>query len=137
VTSASRPTPRWLAFAACFVAIVGVSAVWAGVSLILAGICAWIAVLAALDAALLLRLASWPSGSGRAALALAVTLATVLVANYFVASAQIGRVMGLRPVEAVTRMSLDLAALYAQSNFGPIEAAWYAAAAVVAWLSAR
>ncbi len=126
-----------LALAACAVAIVGVAAVWAGVSLITRTQCAWMAPVAALDAALLLRLATMPAGRVRVALALAVTLLTIVAANFLVASAQIGVSMGLRPVEAVSRMSLELAALHAQFNNGWIEAGWYALALVLAWRCAR
>jgi len=133
VRSANLP----LALAACAVAIVGVAAVWAGVSLITRTQCAWMALVAALDAALLLRLATMPAGRVRVALALAVTLLTIVGANFLVASAQIGVSMGLRPVEAVSRMSLELAALHAQSNNGWIEAGWYALALVLAWRCAR
>lgn len=133
VRSATLP----LALAACAVAIVGVAAVWAGVSLITRTQCAWMAPVAALDAALLLRLATMPAGRVRVALALAVTLLTIVGANFLVASAQIGVSMGLRPVEAVSRMSLELAALHAQSNNGWIEAGWYALALVLAWRCAR
>lgn len=126
-----------LALAACAVAIVGVAAVWAGVSLITRTQCAWMAPVAALDAALLLRLATMPAGRVRVALALAVTLLTIVGANFLVASAQIGVSMGLRPAEAVSRMSLELAALHAQSNNGWIEAGWYALALVLAWRCAR
>ena len=133
VRSATLP----LALAACAVAIVGVAAVWAGVSLITRTQCAWMAPVAALDAALLLRLATMPAGRVRVALALAVTLLTIVGANFLVASAQIGVSMGLRPVEAVSRMSLELAALHARSNNGWIEAGWYAMALVLAWRCAR
>lgn len=138
--SSARPTSvatQVLALAACVVAVIGVAAIWAGLSLITRGQCSWMAPVAALDAALLLRLASWPAGPSRIALALIVTASTVLAANFLVAAAQIGSAMGLRPVEAVSRMSVDLAALYARSNNGWIEAAWYALALVLAWRCAR
>lgn len=134
---AQKPAPRGLALTACVVAVIGVAAVWGGLSLLFPGPCAWMAVVAALDAALLLRLALWPPGPQRAAVAIAVTLATVAVAGYFVATAQIGRAIGLRPFEALPRMSAELALLYAQSNTGWAELLWVAAALVLAWRSAR
>jgi hypothetical protein len=119
------------------VAIVGVAAVWAGLAAIVASQCAWMAPVAALDAALLLRLASFPAGSRRAALALAITAATIVVGNALVATALIGRSMGMRPVHALTRMSPDLAWLYVQANSGWVELAWYALAGVLAWRVGR
>lgn len=127
----------WFALLACAVAVVGVAAVWAGMSLVTRSLCGWMAVIAALDAALLLRLANWPGGRGRALAALAVVVLTVLVAAYFVATAQIGRTLGLRPFEALPRMSLELAALYLRSNAGWVEALWSLSATAVAWRAAR
>ena len=132
--AASAPA---LALLACAVAIAGVAAVWAGASLILGGQCGFFAPLAALDAVLLLRLANWPAGPGRAALAGGVTLATIALGNYLLAAAHIGRAMGLRPVEAVGKMSLDLAWLHAQSNSGWAEGGWYLLALVLAWRLGR
>lgn len=126
-----------VAFAACAIAVVGIAAAWAGLTLAFGSLCGWIAVLAALDAALLLRLAGWPAGRSRVTLALLVLGATLLLAGYFIATAQIGRAMGLRPFESLPNMSLELAALYLRSNLGWAEAAWSALAAVVAWRSAR
>ena len=131
--TASRP----LALIACAVAVVGVAAIWAGISLITHGMSAWMAPFAALDAALLLRLASWPAGRARVTLALVATALTILCANYLVAAAQIGRALGLRPVESVPHMSIELAALYAQSNSGWFEGACYVVAALLAWVFAR
>lgn len=126
-----------LALVACAVAIVGVAAFWAGVSLVAGGLCAWMAVLAALDAVLLLRLANWPAGRARVVLALVVVALTVLVAGYFIATAQIGRSMGMRPFEALPRMSVDIASLYLRSNLGWIDAVWVALAGIVAWRGAK
>ena len=127
----------WLALAACAVAIVGVAAFWAAISLVLGGPCGWMAILAALDAVLLLRLANWPPGRLRILVALGVLALTLPVAGYFLATAQVGRGMGLRPFEALPRMSLELASLYLRANLGWIEALWAAFAGLVARRGAR
>jgi hypothetical protein len=134
---AASTASHWLAISACAVAVVGVAAVWTGVSMIVRGPCAWFAVLAALDAALLLRLANWPPGRSRVALALGVVALTVVCAAYFIATAQIGHAMGMRPYEALPLMSFDLASLYARSNVGWAEGLWLALALVVAWRGAK
>jgi hypothetical protein len=128
---------RWIGIAACIVAVVGVAAIWAGVTLATRDHCGWMIVLAALDAALLLRLAGWPAGRGRAALATAVTLLTGIAANFLIAASQIGFSMGMRPVEAVPRMSLDLALLYAQSNNTGFDLFWWGLALFLAWRLSR
>lgn len=130
-------TARPLALAACVVAVFGVAAVWAGASALLRLPTPWMAIVAALDAVLLLRLASWPRGASRTLLAVAVTLATILVAQHFVATANIGVAMGLRPFEALPLMSMELAMLYARSNLGVADLACYAAAMAAAWWGSR
>lgn len=132
-----KPVNRWMALAACVVAIIGVGAVWAGVSLVTRNHAGWMSVVAALDAALLLRLAGWPAGRQRVALALAVTALTVVAANFLIATAQIGRAMGMRPFEAIPRMSSELAMLYASTNNGWAELIWVVLALLVAWRLAR
>lgn len=119
------------------VAIAGVAAVWSGVSLMLRASCGWMAVVTALDAALLLRLANWPPGRGRAAWTLVITLGTVLVAWYLIAAAQIGLPMGVRPAEAIWKISPGLAWLYAQSNADWGDLAWLLAALGIGWRIGR
>lgn len=126
-----------LALFACLVAVLGVAAVWAGASVLLRGFAAWFAIVAALDAVLLLRLANWPRGASRTALAVGVTVATVLVAQYFVATAHIGVVMGLRPFESLPLMSGELAWLYVRSHADLVDFACYAVAMATAWWGAR
>lgn len=137
MTHKNAPAAVPLALAACAVAVLGVAAVWAGASVLLKGPGAFFAIVAALDAVLLLNLANWPRGPRRAAVAVTVTLLTIVVAQYFVATANIGVVMGLRPYESLPLMSLDLAWLYAVNNTGPFEWACYAIAVAVAWAMAR
>jgi Mn2+/Fe2+ NRAMP family transporter len=131
--AASKP----LALLACAVAIAGVAAIWAGASVLLHEHAAWFAIVGAFDAVLLLRLARWPRSRARAGLAVGVTLATIVVAQYFIATAQIGVVMGLRPVESLPLMSGELVWLYAQHNHGPVEWACYVIAVAAAWVLSR
>ena len=138
MSDASPPlAAKPLALLACAVAIVGVAAVWAGASVLLRDGAAWFAVVAALDAALLLKLANWPRSPSRIAAAVGVTLLTIAVGQSFVATARIGVVMGLRPFEALPLMSGQLAWLYAQQNTGAFEWACYAIALAVAWALSR
>lgn len=137
MTDKNAPAAVPLALAACAVAVFGVAAIWAGASVLLHGGAAWFAIVAALDAVLLLRLANWPRGARGAAVTMTVTLLTILVAQYFVATARIGVVMGLRPFESLPLMSFDLAWLFARNNTGAFEWACYAIALGVAWAMAR
>ena len=118
-------------------AVLGVAAVWSGVSLMFRSHCAWMAVVTALDTALLLRLAAVPPGRARAGWAVAITLATVCVALFVIAAAQIGLLMGFRPADAVWRISPGLAWLYTSTNVGWIDGVWLAAALALAWRAGR
>ena len=139
----SLPIPRTSAAATVFslfaslAAIAGVAAIWTGISLVTRSNAGWMAVVAALDAALLLRLAGYRPGSDRALFALIVMLATTALAAFLIATTAIGLPMGLRPDHAVGRMSLELAWLFVQANSGWVEMGWLAAASVVAWKAGR
>jgi len=133
--------PSWLvriiAGTSGLAAVAGVAAIWCGLTVILGHPCGWMAVVAALDAALLMRLASFPQGRERAAFAITITLATVLAAAYLYATAHIGMLLGMRPAESVWKMSPSLAQLFVSANVGWVEYAWLAAAMFVAWRSSR
>jgi hypothetical protein len=131
-----RPLPRWIVLPALIMAVLGVAAVWAGVTMVSGSRAPWFAMIVALDAVLILHLAGWRRIGGHAMLALAVTAATIVVAQGFIASAQIGSALGLRLADALPRMSAELAVLHVCSNAHASELAWYLAALLLAaWLS--
>ncbi len=97
----------------------------------------WMAVLAALDAVLLLRFARMPPGWPRAALAVAATAASIALANWGIAAAQIGKMMGLLPWQALSKQGLGYSwTLTALAN-GPTDVAWLAGALLLALLAGR
>lgn len=97
----------------------------------------WMAVLAALDAVLLLRLARMPSGWMRAALALVATAGSIALANWGIAATQIGKMMGLLPWQSLTKIGPDYAWTLATLANKPADLAWLAAALVLALLAGR
>ena len=115
--------------------IFGMSAVWALVALIVDRQCAWMAVITAVDIALLLRLGRAAPGMPRATATVLATLATIALTNWTIAATQMGGPMGLKLVDSVQRLGVD----HAQTLLGlanqPAELAWYAVAVIVAlWL---
>ena len=115
--------------------VCGMSAIWTLLALIVDRQCAWVAVLTAADIALLLRLARAAPGLPRAAVNVMATIATIAIANWVIAAAQVGGAMGFGLIDSVQRLGTD----YAQTLFGlanhPSELAWYAIALIVAlWL---
>ncbi len=138
-TPARRPSlaVRLIAVVSGIAAVAGVAAIWSGLTVMLRSPCAWMAVIAALDAALLLRLASFPKCHERGWFAVAITAATVLAAGFLYATAHIGLMLGMRPSESVWKMSVGLAQLFVNANTGWVEYAWVAAALAIAWRSSR
>lgn len=119
------------------VAIAGVASMWSGLSLLFRTSCGWMALLTALDAALMLRLAAYPPGRARAVWTMVITLGTVAAAWYLISAAQIGALMGYRPADAVWKISPGLAWLYTTTNFAWTDAAWLLGALALAWRFGR
>lgn len=69
---------------------------------------AWLAPLAAVDIALMLRLARAPKGAARIWLAVVATGATVLGGLWLIVATQLGLVMGLDPLTSSQRLGLVL-----------------------------
>jgi hypothetical protein len=117
--------------------VVGMSAIWALLALILDRQCAWMAAVAAIDIVLLLRLGRAAPGLPRALVALAATFATVVFSNWIIAASQVGGPMGFRTLDALQRLGTD----HAQTLFGlanqPAEWAWYVIAAIIALWAGR
>ncbi|MGO1002125.1 hypothetical protein [Lysobacter sp. CA196] len=97
----------------------------------------WMAVFGALDIAWMLRLGGWRPGPRRAALGLAATAVIVVVANWGIASSQVGAMLGLDPLEAATKLGPNFAWTLIQLANTGTDLAWLAAAAVVAVLASR
>ncbi|MFN3843245.1 MAG: hypothetical protein ACK4RW_08255 [Rehaibacterium terrae] len=131
------PSPRliWpLATVATLAGILGIAAIWTGVAVVSGKPVGWMALVAAVDAVLLLRLAGTRPGWPRAGVAVAATAATVVLANWFIVATQLGLAMGLRPLPSALRLGPDLAwYLAVLANGGLDVAAILAALALAAW----
>jgi len=113
----------------------GFAALWVLLALYLDRQLGWMALLGALDAALLARLGGLPRGWGRATAAVVATATIVVLANWGIAAGQIGTVMGLLPWESLTKLGLGYAWTLAQLANGVGEwACALAALALAAWL---
>lgn len=115
-----------LALALLALAVCGVAAAWVLAAFALERQCAWLAPVAALDMVLLLRFSRWPAGAGRAAAAVLATALALLLANYGIAAAEMGRSMGMPPWESAFRLGRDYASMLVRLANGPAEWAWYA-----------
>lgn len=141
MTDSAVRRARWLAPALVFLltllATLGCAAAWILVALAAGRQSSWMAVVAAIDAAVLLRVARAPAGAGRAVAGVAATLATIALANWGIAAGEIGRTVGMLPWEAAIRLGPDYAWTLAGLANGTADRLWLAAAVVVAAIGSR
>jgi len=133
-------TPRnspWFALLLLSIGSLGVAAAWILLAFARDQQSSWMAVIAAIDAAVLLRLARMPAGWRRAGWGVAATAIAIVVANWGIAAAQIGRLVGLAPWESALRLGPSHAwTLTGLANPTP-QLAWLLAALVVAVVASR
>ena len=99
--------------------------------------CGWMAIVAGLDAALLLRLASMPRGPARVAVAMLGTTATILLANWGIAVTQLGRSVGVLPWASALKLGPEHAWTLLSLANTPADLGWMAAGVVLGALLAR
>ena len=128
---------RWFAPALLTVGSFGFAAAWVLVAFARDKQCSWMAILAALDAVFLLRMAKMAPGWPRATLAVTATALTIALANWGIAAAQIGRAMGMLPWESLTRLGPFYAWTLANLANPPIDLFWLASSLVLAAVASR
>ncbi|MDE2408413.1 MAG: hypothetical protein KGL91_11195 [Xanthomonadaceae bacterium] len=127
--------PHWFALPLLVLGATGFAAGWLLLALALDRTCSWLALLAALDLVLLLRLGRWPAGAARLALAVLGTLGVIVMANGLIAAGQLGKSLGMRPWESALRIGPDYAWLLMRMANDHIDLALYAASLLLAaWL---
>lgn len=127
----------WLPLAALGLGVLGMSALWLAVSWTVGSPCAWLAPVAALDMVLMLRMAGAPAGRRRAALAVAGTLAAAGISLWMIAATQMGRLLGLSPLESAQRLGPVLAGELTRHSTSPWDLAWLGLALALAWRLGR
>ena len=96
-----------------------------------------LAVVAALDAALLLRLVGVRPGGWRALAGILLTAVIIVLAQWGVIAAQVGAMLGLPPWESALRMGASLAWTLSGVATSAVDLAWFAAALVVGAVLSR
>lgn len=132
---AATPTP--LAWALLLLGTLGFAAAWASLSLATGRTHAWLALLAALDVAVLLRLGRWQPGASRAIGGTLAWMAIVVLATWSVIAGHLGKVFGLTPWTSALRLGADHAWTLAGLAFTPADLAWLAAGLVAALFASR
>jgi hypothetical protein len=127
----------WLLPAVTLLAgIVGIDAVWVAIAVASGRPCSWLALLAALDVALLLRLTGVAPGPGRQLLALFATLLAVALAQWLIVATQLGIALGLQPVPSALRLGPSLAIQLMKLSLDRLDLAWLLASLPLAVLLA-
>lgn len=135
MTSTRKPSSRVFAIGLLLLGSGGAAAAWALLALAVDRQCGWMALVAAIDAAWLLRLGRFPGGALRALLALAATALAIVLANWWIAGAQIGTMVGLLPWDSIPRLGWSHAWTLVSLANHAAELAWYGLALVVAaWM---
>ena len=136
---AISPTPRarWLAPLLLLLGSVFFTLIWILLALYLERPGTWMAVLGALDAAMILRFAGMPAGWARAAWAVLATALMIVLANWGIAATQMGISMGLNPWDSAMKLGLAHAWTLAGLANHAIDLLWMAVALVVAAVAAR
>ena len=135
----ARParTSRWLAPALLALGCAGCAAAWILIAVASGRQCGWMAIVAGLDAALLLRLAAMPRGRGRMAVAALGTAATIVLANWGIAATQLGRSIGVLPWSSALKLGPDHAWTVLSLANTPADLGWLAAGVVLGAIAAR
>lgn len=127
----------WFTFALLLLGACGLAAAWISLAAISGAPCAWMAPLAALDAAWLLRLARVAPGNGRMLAGVAATAASIALAHWGIAAAEVAVAMGLGFLDSALRLGPDLAWTMIDLANGPVEFAWTAAGLLLALVASR
>lgn len=133
----SARTTHWLwpllLLLGCITALIA----WLIVALGLNQQAGWMAIAVALESAFMLRLGTFRPGPARAWTAVAATAVLILLAQWFIASAQIGAVMGLDVLASSLRMGPRLAWHLTSLANGWLDLVGWAVGLAVAWFAAR
>ena len=136
----TRPRrPASFAFAAALLLLgsLGAAAAWVLVAMALDRQSSWMALVAAADAALIVRLAGLRPGSARALCGALATLLAILAANWGIVAAWLGRSLGLLPWESMTKLGPEFGWLLMRLSNTTADLAWLAAALLVAAFASR
>ena len=137
MTDLAERRARWIAPALLLIGSAGFAAAWILVAFARDRQCSWMAVFAAVDAVVLLRIARMRGGTSRMALAVAATAVTIALANWGIAAAQIGRSVGLLPWESMMKLGPFYAWTLINLANLPADLLWLGASLVVAAVAAR
>ena len=115
----------------------GIAAAWVLLALASDRQLGWMAVVAAFDATVMLRLGRMRPGWPRAASAVLGTALAIALANWGIVASQIGKSMALLPWDSMFRLGPDFIWTLTLLANDHVDFAWWAAALVVAAVASR
>jgi hypothetical protein len=127
----------WFGAGLALVGSMGVAAAWIAVAMVSRSPCGWMAVIAALDAAWLLRLGGAPRGPVRMALGVAATFLSIALAQWGIASAHLSGALGMGLVDTALRLGPSLAWSMTAIGNGTADIAWMVAGLLLAAYASR
>ena len=101
----TSPRLAWLLpLLAAGAGVAGIVAVWVALGALTRSSSSWMALVAAVDIALLLRLTHAPPGLARSLLSVAATLLAVAAAQWLLAALRVGAWLGMEPLASAARL---------------------------------
>lgn len=137
VSTSASPTRHWLWPTLLLLGSITLTIAWLLVALSTGTQAGWMAVLAALEAAWMLRLGAFRPGPARAAITMLATVLIAVAANWLIAAAYVGGPMGLTPWESALRMGPHFAWTLLSLANGLGELIWLSIGLLVAWRAGR
>jgi hypothetical protein len=89
--------------------IAGISAVWVAFAELSGSPCSWLALVAAADMAVLLRLTHAPASRTRMLVAALATALAIVLAHWMMVAIRMGGLIGLTPLDSALRLGPSLA----------------------------
>lgn len=137
-TQRTPPRLPWLLPAlALGVGVLGMTAAWLALALYFRSPCGWLAPLAAVDMALMLRLSAAPPGPGRGLLAVLGTAVAIVASYWMIAAGQMALLLGLTPWDSAGRLGPVLAGELTRHATSGWDLAAAILALVLAWWLGR
>ena len=127
----------WMGAALALVGSTGIAAAWVAAAMFTSSQCGWMAVIAALDAAWLLRLGREPRGWVRTGTGVAATALAIALAQWGIVSAHLSGMLGLGFGETMTKLGPSLAWTLTHLANTPADWAWIGFGLLVAAIASR
>ena len=137
VSTSASPARHWLWPVLLLLGSITLTIAWLLVALSTGTQAGWMAILAALEAAWMLRLGTFRAGPARVAVTLLATVLIAVAANWLIAAAYVGGPMGLPPWESALRMGPHFAWTLLSLANGLGELIWLCIALLVGWRLGR